>query len=220
MKKWIVSVVVVIIVALICVAGITLYKYDGTTLPSEVQSGDVSNEISGEEIKTIESKEILINAMNSKQTFIAESGEEILFNEFVLPNEKTTAADKYTFVDLDKDGVEELAVLTTADYGEYIVFRYEEVSEKVYGYLIGIRAFQEVKTDGSFRGSSGADSHSYLEMEFADNKMQIKTIAVDDGMIGEYKINGEDVTEEQIDEFVNAWNQKENVEWETELIEK
>ena len=38
MKKWIVSVVVVIIVALICVAGITLYKYDGTTLPSEVQS--------------------------------------------------------------------------------------------------------------------------------------------------------------------------------------
>ena len=220
MKKWIVSVVVVIIVALICVAGITLYKYDGTTLPSEVQSGDVSNEISGEEIKTIEPKEILINAMNSKQTFIAESGEEILFNEYVLPNEKTTEAEEYAFVDLDKDGIEELAVLTTADYGEYIVFRYEEVSEKVYAYLIGIRAFQEVKTDGSFRGSSGADSHSYLEMEFADNKMQIKTIAVDDGMIGEYKINGEAVTKEKINEYVNAWNQKENVEWQTELIEK
>lgn len=220
MKKWIVSVVVVIIVALICVAGITLYKYDGTTLPSEVQSGDVSNEISGEEIKTIEPKEILINAMNSKQTFIAESGEEILFNEYVLPNEKTTEAEEYAFVDLDKDGIEELAVLTTADYGEYIVFRYEEVSEKVYAYLIGIRAFQEVKTDGSFRGSNGADSHSYLEMEFVDNKVQIKTIAVDDGMIGEYKINGEAVTKEKINEYVNAWNQKENVEWQTELIEK
>ncbi len=57
-------------------------------------------------------------------------------------------------------------------------------------------------------------------MEFVDNKMQMKTIAVDDGLIGEYKINGEEVTEEQIDEFVNTWNQKENVEWQTELIEK
>ncbi len=145
MKKWIISIIAVIVVVLVCVAGITLYKYDGTNMPSEVQSGDVSNETSGEEIKTIEPKEILINAMNSKQTFIAESGEEILFNEFVLPNEKTADAAKYAFVDLDKDSVEELAVLTTADYGEYIVFRYEKSNEKVYGYLIGIRSFQEVK---------------------------------------------------------------------------
>lgn len=220
MKKWTISIIAVIVVVLVCVVGITLYKYDGTNMPSEVQSGDVSNETSGEEIKTIEPKEILINAMNSKQTFIAESGEEVLFNAFVLPNEKTTDADKYAFVDLDKDDVEELAVLTTADYGEYIVFRYEESSEKVYGYLIGIRSFQEVKKDGSFRGSNGADSHSYLEMEFVNNKMQIKIIAVDDGLIEEYKINGEKVTEEQIDEFVNTWNKKENVEWQTELIEK
>lgn len=57
-------------------------------------------------------------------------------------------------------------------------------------------------------------------MEFIDNKAEIKTIAIDDGMTDEYKINGGDVNKEQIDEFVNTWNQKENVEWQTELIEK
>lgn len=56
-------------------------------------------------------------------------------------------------------------------------------------------------------------------MEFIDNKAEIKTIAIDDGMTDEYKINGGDVNKEQIDEFVNTWNQKENVEWQTELIE-
>lgn len=84
---------------------------------------------------------ILIQVMNSERTFIDSGGNELLFENYKVYGVDKAYAEKYTFVDLDSDGVEELAVLTTSDYGVYMIFRYDKQTKRTYGYLLGFRSF-------------------------------------------------------------------------------
>ena len=158
-------------------------------------------------------KKLLIDVMNSKETFIDESSNKILFKDYKIAGIETAKAEKYTFVDLDKDGIDELAVFTTADYGAYMIFRYDKETKNVYGYMIGVRSFQDVKVDGTFKGSGGADTTSYFEITFNNNNKQIITKAIDDGMLENYEIDNVKVSENEINKYVDSWNNKENCIW-------
>lgn len=161
---------------------------------------------------------ILIQVMNSERTFIDSGGNELLFENYKVYGVDKAYAEKYTFVDLDSDGVEELTVLTTSDYGAYMIFRYDKQTKRTYGYLLGVRSLQDLKIDGIFSGSGGAGVSIYCKMEFHTNNMETIELAYKDSDLKKYRINQKDVTEDEINEFVSDFNKKENCLWETKKI--
>ena len=168
------------------------------------KNGDTSNNITS-------TKQLLLNVMNNKQKFINEDNKEVFFKDFKIVENQTAKVDKYAFVDMDKDGTEELVIYTTSDYGAYVILHYE--NDKVYGYMIGVRSLENLKTDGSFMGSSGANSSEYSRITFNKNKYSIKTEAVYDETNNVYEIDNTSVSEKEIKEYVEKWNKKENVSW-------
>lgn len=158
-----------------------------------------------------DAKQALLDVMNSKQKFIDEENKEVYFKNFEIVENQTAKVKEYAFVDMDQDGIEELVIYTTSDYGAYIVLHYE--NNKVYGYMIGVRSLENLKTDGSFMASSGANSVEYLRMTFNKNNYKVNTEAVYDATDKTYKINNKDVSEKEIKEYEEKWNKKENVKW-------
>lgn len=158
-----------------------------------------------------DSKQLLLDVMNSKEKFIDEDKNEVYFKDFKIVEAQTAEVYEYTFVDMDKDGTEELVVLTTSDYGAYVILHFE--NNKAYGYMIGFRSLENLKTDGSFIGSNGADSNEYLRMTFNKNSYSIIKEAVYDGLENVYKINDNDVSQKEIEEYAENWNKKEDVIW-------
>ena len=158
-----------------------------------------------------DTKQLLLDVMNSKKKFIDEENKEVYFKDFEIVENQTAKVDKYAFADMNKDGIEELVIYTTSDYGAYIILHYE--NSKVYGYMIGVRSLENLKTDGSFMGSSGANSNEYLRMEFNKNSYTLKIEAVYDGTDKIYKIDDSEVSEKDIKEYVEEWNKKEDVKW-------
>lgn len=160
---------------------------------------------------SIDTKKILVNVINNKQKLINKDNQEIYFKDFEIVENQKAEVDKYAFVDMDKDGTEELVIYTTSDYGAYIILHYE--NNKVYGYMIGNRSFENLKIDGSFMRSSGADSVEYSRMTFNKNSYSIKKEAVYDVTNKVYEIDNTSVSEKEIKEYVEKWNKKENVNW-------
>lgn len=162
---------------------------------------------------------LLINVMNSEKTFVDENGNELLFKNYKI-YDKEENAEKYTFVDLDKDGINELAVYTTSYNGAYMIFRYDKETKKVYGYMLGIRSFQNVKVDGTFRGSNGAGSHVYCKINFNKNKLEDVYLAYHDVVLKKYIINNQKVSQREIENFVKDFENKKECMWETKKIKK
>lgn len=157
---------------------------------------------------------LLLDVMNNKQKFIDENNNEILLKDLEIVESQKAEVSKYAFVDLDKDGTQELVIYTTSDYGAYVILHYSE--EKVYGYMIGIRSLENLKADGSFTGSNGVNSTQYLRMTFDKNTYNVNIEAVYDINNNIYKINNNNVSLEDIKEYVENWNKKANIEWNEE----
>lgn len=156
-------------------------------------------------------KQLLINVMNNKQKFINEDNKETYLKDLEIVENQKAEVDKYAFVDMDKDGIEELVIYTTSDYGAYIILHYE--NDKVYGFMIGVRSLENLKNDGSFMRSSGANSNEYSRMAFNKNSYSIKKEAVYDVTNKVYEIDNTGVSEKEIKEYVEKWNKKEDVNW-------
>ena len=149
--------------------------------------------------------------MTNKQKFVDENNNEIYLKDFKIVDNQTAEVDKYTLVDLNKDGIKELVIYTTSDYGAYIILHYED--NKIYGYMIGVRSLETLKTDGSFIGSSGANSNEYSTITFNKNSYTIHTEAVYDETNKVYKIDNADVSQNEAKDYVENWNKKEDVTW-------
>jgi len=172
----------------------------------------VGCEKKGEESTILkDGKTVLMNVMNSKQEFIDESGNKVLFKDFVIYENDKAVPDKYVFIDLDNDNLEEMAILTTSYYGAYIILDID--GDDVYGYMLGARSFVDLKEDGTFTGSGGAAVTGYSKMTISNNKINIEELAYFDDMEKKYTINGENVTKDEIDNYITEWNKKPSVKW-------
>ena len=199
-KIFLILVIIIVIVG----AGFFIWKNEENKTEGNNITNTTTNSNTTQNTST-DTKQLLLNVMNNKQKFIDEDNNEVYFKDFKIVENQTA------FVDMDKDGTEELVIYTTSDYGAYVILHYE--NNKVYGYMIGVRSLENLKTDGSFMGSSGANSNEYSRMTFNKNSYSIKTEAVYDGTDKIYKINNEKVSEKEIKEYVENWNKKENVSW-------
>lgn len=154
-------------------------------------------------------KRLLLNVMNNKQTFIDKDNKETLLKNFITAENQTAKVKEYAFVDFDNDGIEELVIYTTSNYGACVILHYEE--GKVYGYMIETNSLENLKADGSFTGSNGENSTYYLRMIFDKNNYSINAEATYDKVNKIYRIDNEEVSLEEITEYIEKWNQKEDI---------
>lgn len=211
MKK-ISKILIVLIILIIAgvVAGFFIWKNGESEKNNTNNITNTTIDTTSNSSKT-DTNQLLLDVMNNEEKFINKDNKEVYLKDFKIVEEQTAKVDKYAFVDMDKDGIEELVIYTTSDYGAYVILHYE--NSKVYGYMVGVRSLENLKTDGSFIGSSGANSNEYLRMTFNKNSYNLETEAVYDGTNKDYKINNANVSEKEIKEYVENWNKKENVNW-------
>ena len=162
------------------------------------------------------SEKLLSDVLDNKITFISENGSATYLKDYkigigTLSSPIDAIPSQYIYVDMDRDGEKELVVNVSDKYGYYLVFHYS--GQEVYGFEFNERSLLSLKTDGSFMASNGAASNSYCKIAFDDNSYTIIYEAVKDGMAGKFELDGENVSIEALNEFINDWNLKTNVEW-------
>ena len=214
MKKFIIIVLIIAVIAgvYIAVKHQEEQKGENQEIQNTVNTNvDSQNIVNTSNTNQEDNKEDLLKAMKSEKTFIDENNKEVLFKDYEIVEKEKAKPQKYTYVDLDKDGKEELVVLTTSDYGAYIILK--NIDDQIYGYKLNIRAFESLKKDGSFIGSNGAANNDYCIISFEKNKYTIKKEATFDETNKKYIINNEDVTKEEIQKYADQWNNKEDVTW-------
>lgn len=165
---------------------------------------------------TEEQHTVLLDVMNNEKAFIAENGSEMLFRNYKIlgvAKDISIEAAEYTFIDLDGDGVDELAIKCTTDYGLYIILHLDNDTEDIFGYSLGSRSFIDVKTDGTFMRSSGANINSISKMSFDKTNLKIKDIAVQNGSEGIYKIDNRSVTKLEVQKYFDCWSNLNNCTW-------
>lgn len=148
--------------------------------------------------------------LNSRLCFINESGEAVYLKNFSYDynGEHLAEPTRYAYVDLDSDSTNELVVDIAAG-DAYIVLYSDNVS--VYGYLFYSRELQNIKYDGTFTQSSGADNIYYCEMSFNENNYIINNLASSNN--GKYEIDGEFSRIWEFNDYTEKQNNKKDVEW-------
>ena len=147
---------------------------------------------------------------------MTQNGKEVLLKDYMVGEGEYITniyaqPYEYTFVDFDKDGMDEMIINISVDLGFYLVLHYE--AEKVYGYEFVIRSLQSLKSDGSFIRSGGAMSTYYSCMTFDKQNVKIINTAIKDDNNQIYELYGKQSSVEELDKYIANWNQKENVTW-------
>lgn len=94
-----------------------------------------------------EIKTALIHVMNSKARFIDENGESVLLDDYkspVVAENVTLNAKKYTLVDLNSDGTNELIIYCANEAGLYIILHYNSTDQSVYGFSLDAYSFLDL----------------------------------------------------------------------------
>ncbi len=171
--------------------------------------------------------EMLLSVLDNKAKFITGKGKEVYLKDYkpyyVSENqdyekEDEFIPDKYTFVDMDSDGVEELIVSASPELYDYLILRTE--NNKIYGYSFEYNGLQNLKKDGSFRTFNGSYVSNFLTLSFKKEKYTETKFAEykvwEDGVGGiknESTINGKAVTYDEIKQFQTDWQNRPNAEW-------
>ena len=172
-------------------------------------------------------KEKLNKVLNNKEKLIKENGKAVFLKDYIIAEGKiidTIIAEpyEYAYVDFDADGKPEMVINISRYIGYNLVLHYN--GKNVYGYEFDIRGLNQIKTDGSFVSSGGADSNYYCRLSFENNKVNIKYEAIKDSLSGIFELNGKKVSIQEINEYINKRKLKENINWiklaqeETEVI--
>ena len=117
---------------------------------------------------------------------------------------------RFAVQDLDNDGVLD-AVLEISDNMGYVILHYRE-DGLVTGEEIWHRAFQELKTDGSYRGAGSSFNRSYWKMHFVADVLLAECYEQEDGC-PVYRVSGEEVDEAAFIAFEEAQAAKADAVW-------
>lgn len=168
------------------------------------------------QVLTMEATVQIVNAEDgiTETTTFNENYLNAIKHLMIYDFDESLALDNYAEVDLDRDNTPEVIVnLSSGVDGWIIVLRYYEGS--VYGYPFVYRGLQSPKTDGIYSASSGAFDNSILQMSFNGLELNEKilghTILMNEDV--EYYIADEKVSEEEYNEFLKDFFNKEDVSW-------
>ena len=167
MKKTALFLIFIITMLSICACGKNKASYD-------VQKGNVKNTGTVNEGNT--AKYELTDILNNKISFTDESGKSVYLKNYrseKYPDLQITPK-KYTTIDLDNDGSNELVLYASPNFGLYLVFH--EYNGVIYSFEFVERAMIDLKQDGSFIQSSGAAINSYVTLKFSKDKYTINEL--------------------------------------------
>jgi hypothetical protein len=142
---------------------------------------------------------------------------DILKKQYPSNNFKVT---RFSVLDMDGDKIPEV-VLELSDGNNNPVFFeiLHYMKGEVYGYNIVYRGLEELKTDGTAWGSSGASDNECRKLRFDSNAYQTdilgysKSSQNNDGTTISYFIDNKPVTKEAFDLFSKEQNAKEDAVW-------
>ncbi len=167
-------------------------------------------------------KEVLQGSVAFFETGIKKTLDINQLNQAVSSDSKVTAkAAKFAVIDLDNDGTKEAVLWLTVngldDYGSEVL-RYQ--SGVVYGYLIWSRAFNQLKTDGTFAFSGGASDSGFGAIKFTDQAYSIDKITYSESsydsnnnLIVSFFINNKSVTQDKFELAIKKQDEKPDVTW-------
>lgn len=153
---------------------------------------------------------------NNTKFYCTDDQTSILLNQYSITSEYTTGIQEFTVIDLEHDNIPEVILSVTINDDEYgsLILHYEDGI--VYGHTLWMRAFMEVKTDGTFRASSGAGDWGFNIITFDKNTYDIdkftfcESFLTSAGNPGElYYVEHQSVFE---DEFWSAVDQQDKKE--------
>ncbi|MBO5211484.1 MAG: hypothetical protein J6B80_06100 [Clostridia bacterium] len=181
----------------------------------------------------------LLSVLSSETPFVTEKGTTVYLNDYkpfykypedidYYEEDNVFVPRDYTFVDLDKDGQNELIISELPDADTYLILH--KSNDKIYGYSLYVRWFQSLKSDGTFLSSGGAFSHVYNTINFDENKYNISTFATFDFVGNEkpssnrfgcepdyeksvFEIDGKKVSFEKIEAFAEEWEKRPDAAW-------
>ncbi len=126
-------------------------------------------------------------------------------------------AIKYTVLALDGEDIAKELVLQLAygtnEYAGYLILHREDGA--IYAHMQSHRAFQDLKSDGSFSWSNSVSNHGYGKISFSKSSYTSYQLAYTTLIDGRqrYLISGKSVSEDAYSAFVTAQSQKTNVSW-------
>lgn len=153
----------------------------------------------------------LMSILKNEQQFITENGEKVYLKDYKYAEDYYATPSGYASVDFDSDGIDELVVDVSLNGGIYLVFHND--GSNIYGFQFFAREMQNIKVDGSFRQSGGALSNYYTRITFDGDDYEIINVAVCDEYISKYEFDGKECSREEINEYIENWQQKEDVKW-------
>lgn len=167
MKKILLLLILIIAALSICACGKNKASYD-------VQKDNVKSTGTVNESNT--AKYELTDILNNKIPFTDKSGKSVYLKNYRSEKypDLQIKPDKYTIIDLDNNGANELVLYSSPNVGLYLVFH--EYNGVIYSFEFDERAMIDLKQDGSFIQSSGAAINSYVTLKFSKDKYTINEL--------------------------------------------
>lgn len=157
--------------------------------------------------------DILIEVVQNKRSFVTEQKQTAYLNNY--SSYGSLNVEKYTLIDIDDDGENELLLLTDSTYLDYLLFNYEK--EIIYSYEITLRNITSIKSDGTNTWSSGSDVFGIARLYFDEGTYHFKELATRNG--NEYFIDEKKVSSSEFQSYYVDYLNKEYAKWEIDNIE-
>ena len=226
MKKILVTLLLMVLLSACTPVEKNLDNYQNDVIPSKNVGIGNDEQSDNQQIASdnAQAKNMLMAVMvGNKDFFETGLNQELnvreLKNAVTSDNTVTAEAKKFSVIDLDADGVDEivlwLSVNGNDDYGCEILRYYDD---EVYGYLMWYRAFNGLKEDGTFTFSSGTADSGFGKLKFDGKICDTEKITYsesdydsDDEIAVSFFINGEEVEQELFEAQIQKQNEKEDL---------
>lgn len=157
------------------------------------------------------------NVLDNKDLlYDVDTNEEMYISKF-LDNRELTMS-KYSIVDLNGDSSPEVVGWLSRganDYWGFLVLHYE--NDMVYAYELAYRAFNELKSDGTFSFSSSVSDHGIGKIEFLSGTYKVNKIAYSETEYGtqkvSYYVDNNSVSKKDFESYISKQSEKRDVEW-------
>ena len=157
-------------------------------------------------------KERLLAVLDSKERFIDPQGRKVQFKNYLSGGMYATAAQWYTFIDCNADGVEEMVVRVTPVSNHYMVFGIDDGD--IYSFEVSYD-LSAIKQDGTFQYTEQGNNDilQYLKIRFGDKQFTVREDGYSSDVMSIYRIDRVDVSSQRMARYVAAYGDKPPAVW-------
>lgn len=197
------------VAAVLAVATASFYVQRGTAQTAETPAAEADDFSAYRAVMEMK-KELQLDGAERTLDYVKNMGQEETEegNQLSFP--------RFAVLDADGDGRREVVIQECIGDGQYGSLILDAQDEKVYGYELWLRAYMQLKVDGSFAFSSGAQDNGVGTLTLDRGQITYNTLGEsrtqEDGGAA-YFVDDKPSDEEGFQAVWNAHTQKEDVRW-------